>query len=412
MPHPAHDLSALLLPELATWRIRAPQATRQRLARLRGDPAIFCRTALPIACAWLAREVGIGGTWTWSLGEAFPDRFAILARGPGGAQGLPEPALDPLASDQQHPAPWRWDLLRLLAGLPICCPALKAPEFATLSALAAEGYATALEDSAQGRPPDVCRDGPKPVQTLLAAARSEGGVKRHLAQRVTGHGLQARLVRSESLEDDPQAEASLRAALSGPGWPSCQVLDVAGRRLPAGIRSLGRRRFLILLREPGPPSHLRLLEAREAPPRRLGQVLPPPPWFPSPGRLALPVADDPYAAVLPTAGLDLLLATRGHLEAPLPWGDLDAEGRRWALTACVKRLAAFHWSGLQRAVAPPPATGLVLEDEPGAPLDLARAAAAEALADRNLTEQARHLSAWLLEAYRAFKAGKGRSPAA
>lgn len=407
MPKAACDVAAHLLPDLQVLDTLHPEAARRKLKKMRGDTAVFVRGALGVAAAWMVREIGVRDAWVWAVGDPHLGNFAVLATGPRDAGGRSAPRYAISDIDDEHPAPWRWDLLRCLSSLAAIHERIKAKDFDRLAEACLESWSTALDSLAQGREPALPALPPGLAQ-LLAAAAGEAGAKRHLAAVAKGQGAAARLLRNRDLADDPQAAAFFAAAIAEAAWPAHRLLDVARRTVPAGISSLGRRRWYLLVREPGPPASLRLVEAKERPPSVLARFVPCCPFPPTAtlGRITVPMGGDSFHAVAEGAASNYLLRTRCHARDQLDVEPLDLDGLDLLVRWQGQLLARFHWQGLGALGRSP--TGAITDTYLGAkPLDAAaqarRAAGEAAAASDDLGGQARDLAAHLHEAHRAFR---------
>src|SRR3954468_13993427 len=124
MISPSALVAVLLAPELdALACLDAPAAERRRRAMAR-DAATFARGSLALHLHWLLAEVPPTGAWVWSVGDAHQGNFATLATAAPGRHGVVPVVFGCSDVDDEHPAPWPWDLLRLLASVKSARPAL------------------------------------------------------------------------------------------------------------------------------------------------------------------------------------------------------------------------------------------------------------------------------------------------
>jgi hypothetical protein len=412
MSQARREVDTLLLPELSVLAALHPEAHARKVKKLRSGLTVFNRGALAIAVTWLVREIGVGDAWVWAVGDPHHGNVATLAVGPADRTGLVRPTYSIADIDDEHPAPWRWDLLRALSSVALTRSDLKGKDLKELGADLVRTYGTTLDRLAGG---DALAERvdwnglPEGVQVLLATASAEAAHKRFVATLASGRGLGARLRRDHDHQDDEAARGFFTRAIAAGTWPKHRLLDVVRRCEPAGISSLGRRRWLMLVREPGPPARLRVVEAKERVPSILARVLPCCPFPPGTvgGRITVPMGRDPFHRVVEGPASNYLLRTRCHARDQLDLATCDAGDLRRLMHLHGQLVATFHWQGLSALGAQ--AKTLVTDGYLGAQAQTAagqarRAAHEAAAATAELGRQARDLAAHMQACWRAFSA--------
>lgn len=337
------------MPEFAALRAVAPQAAVSKAARMAKDPASFARGATGLVAAWLGRHHAEDGPWVWAVGDAHLGNIALLATGHRHHEGRIPVTIDIADVDDEHPAPWSWDLLRLGASYAHAWPDLGGKNIAGLAALAATTYAEHLQRLADGDRYAAIIDLnglPEPLKRELIVLNREAAPKRHLARHaITRKGILG-LRRGELGADDPEAIAALRTAWEHqPNLPDHRWCDAVRRITDHGVSSRGRRRWLALIEEQG---FYRLLELKEHPPSCLERVIGVTPFPPRSGPiLTVPMGGDPFQRLLTLAQGRVLVRTLCHARVTLDPTTCDEGDRRRAAHLHGQLLARFHWTGLQ-----------------------------------------------------------------
>ena len=345
-----HVVALLLAPELAALDAVAPAAAQAKAARMRKDPLSFARGATGLVAAWLARHHAGDGPWTWAVGDAHLGNIALLATGPRRADGRVPVTIDIADVDDEHAAPWSWDLLRLGASYAQAWPKLGGRAAAGLASAAVEAYADTLQRLADGDTLAgiVDLNGlPVPLQKALVDLNREAAPKRHLALHASTRQGRLRLRRGTAGAEDPEALEALRHAWDAqPDLPPHSWSDGVRRLTDHGVSSRGRRRWLVLIEE---GRHHRLLEIKERPPSCLERVIGVTPFPPRDGRpITVPMGGDPYQRVLALASGRVLVRTRCHARVPLDTTTCDEGDRLRAAHLHGQLIARFQWTGLQR----------------------------------------------------------------
>ena len=407
-PHGRHHRAAmakssdvvanLLLPALDALAQVAPAAAVERRRRMAKNPATFVRGSLILHVAWLAANPLAEAPWVWSIGDAHLGNFATLATGPLNRNGISPVTYGVADVDDEHPAPWQWDGVRLLASLGVM-----------------------LDKNGGGRKHLVRLTHAllgDYVRVLTAATDDD-----EHAERIDFHGLPEALKAAINDDAEPERLMAHRLALIAgqrlrPG-PSCvvdaverrllqpaveaalatvapakelRVLDLARRISGGGLASLGRRRWWVLVQERDREGMWapRLLELKERRPSVLSAILPAQPFAPSSTRpWTLPMGGDRWQCRVPLGFGDALLRTRCQARTVLDpttmdEGDLLRLVRLWGQLLAVAHLTSARGLGLP---AKKQATAIVVN--------------AKRHADA-VAEQAWKLVTWTRDAYREF----------
>ena len=334
-----------------------PLAATRKAKRMSRSSEDFVRGALPLVVPWLTSEIGASGPWVWSIGDAHQANFATLAVGRMDRDGIVPVTFGVADVDDEGPAPWNWDLLRLLSSVAVVLPGLKRTLFSELCLVTLEAYRECMTRFAEGDALAARIDAnglPEGLKTLLLDGSGEALHKRYMASLVSGSGLSARLTRTPEIVEDEAGLRALRAAWSEQhGIPEHTVLDGARRLKPGGLSSLGRRRWWLLLRESTPVPRLRLLEIKERSPSTLSRVIPVSPFAPwmranHPVPVCSTMGGDPFQRVLRLATGEYLTRTRCHTRAVIALDTLDNGDRRRLGHLYGQLLATFHWQGLSQ----------------------------------------------------------------
>lgn len=352
--------ASILEPELAALAAVAPTAAAKRRTNMAADPYAFYRGSLAIQARHLAAIDGFSGPWVWAVGDAHADNFSTLAVArPNRARAdpaRPDPAgVIPVIytvndGDEEHPAPWRWDLLRLLASVAVARGEDDRDHLLAWAKRLALGWGEVLRRLADGDavahalriyPQDL----PKPVQELIDDALKPKRAAKHLQKYLSSDAL----VRDGEHADDPGCLSFARhhlAPLLEVAWPGSQLRDLTTRPT-GGMASLGLRRWLVLATTPSGP---RIVELKERRPSRLAALLTVTPFTPQATTAAAPatvvLGGDPFHLVLAAPVNPLLVRTRCHARDrveidTVPGKYLDDLFRLWGML-----LAGFHWRGL------------------------------------------------------------------
>lgn len=356
-------IATIAIAELRMLHAVDPQAAANKARRMCSKDIDFVRGSLPLIVPWLSVHMGpdspAGSPWVWSIGDAHQGNFSTLAVGKMDRDGIVPVTFGVSDVDDEGPAPWSWDLLRLLSSVSIVAPKLKRKAFDELSTVTCTTYAEMMQRFGEGDAMAARIDAnglPEVIKKLIVAGSGEAKHKRFIASMVSGSGLKAKLKRNADVADDPHSEPALRTAWSRlAGLPEHTVLDVARRLNPGGLSSLGRRRWWLLVRESAPVARLRLIEFKERAPSALARVIPVSPftpWVSATAPATQPVCStmgkDPYQRVLRTAAGDCLARTRCHTRDTVDITSLDNGDLRRLGHLYAQLLSTFHWQGLSQ----------------------------------------------------------------
>jgi hypothetical protein len=360
MPKAADLVDSLLLPALHALEQVSASAAAERRQRMAKDPATFVRGSLMLHAAWLAAHPLPDAPWVWAVGDAHVGNLATLATGPLNRDGVSPVTYGIADIDDEHPSPWHWDVVRLLASLGV--------------ALGKDGTGHKhLVRLANTLLTDYVR--------VMNAAMDDD----EHAERLDFHGLPEALKLAINEDAEPDCLAKHRRALIAgtklrPG-PSCVVdadakglllpavetaltkaaptkkwrlLDLAQRISGGGLASLGRRRWWVLAQEQDRAGAWipRLLELKERRPSVLSAILPAQPFAPHTTHpWTLPMGGDRWQRCVPLGFGDALLRTRCQARtainpAELDDGDLIRLVRVWGQLLAVAHLTSARGLGL------------------------------------------------------------------
>ena len=345
----ANLVEALVSIPLACLLAVDPDAGRARWKRLRGCAKDFHRGALALHLHWAASELGASGPWVWANGDPHPGNFATLATGPRRRGAAPATVYDLSDVDDEHPAPWAWDLLRCLGGRGVWWEGSRG-DLRRLAGAAIDRYREVMLRAAEGDAEHGGRiflqDLPAQVVELLERDGDPAAERRWQRKRISA-GRTPRLRRDATLHEDPGAVVILehvRRWLAGHD-ARLKPLDAA-RRAPTGLSSLGRRRYLVLCRD---GNAWRILEVKERRASELSRLLPAHPFDPRAARplaLTVPLGRDPWQAVLPGEPWPFLVRTRCHARSVVDPAAGSTADRRSLVKLWATLLANSHLAGL------------------------------------------------------------------
>jgi hypothetical protein len=352
--NPAHCVELLLLPELASWTAFDPRAGALRSRIMARDRQSFSRAAGALAAGWLAQHAGCTESWVWSVGDAHHQHFATLATGRLRRDGLPAVGYRVAVLDQQHPAPWHWDLLRLAASvadsrnlrpaeLGELVAAMLGEYLRSWNRIADDDGEAALRVDLNGLPEALKRR----IETDSEPAAYAAHLRRHCRA-----GGAPRLRRGTAKVDDPAGAAELgrRFAKAMRARPASEheLIDVV--RLSGHDEHSGAARgWLALLRERDRSRawRWRLLKLSQRQPQLLPGLLPllrVSPRRALPGPAGMP--GDPYQLLLPDPVRPYLVRSWCHARHALAVATLDAGDLRRLALLWGQLLAGFHAAGL------------------------------------------------------------------
>ncbi len=348
-------IETLLKPELVALSAVDRDAARRRVRKMAADRQAFYRGSLGMGAWWMVRKAGLTGAWAWTAGDVHHENFATLSVGPGKPDAPPPVTYDLADVDDEHPAPWRWDVLRLLGSVVLAKPDQKGSEFSGIAAALLASYGSALGAEGEGsrampRPPAALRD-------LIDEDDTDVRRQAFLSRLVQGEGDDARLRLGPDLIKDLPARGFFVPALTSAYEGSAlrvTLLDIA-RRSTGGMSSLGRRRWFVLAVERSAgrdarAGRLRLIEIKERPPSALSRYVQVHPFAPAPGPAAsftITMGNDPFQRVVHGPSGTYLARTRCHARrtvdvAALEHVELERMAEYWGVV-----LANAHVRGMR-----------------------------------------------------------------
>lgn len=398
MPKAADLVDLLLLPSLEALRGIDPAAAAERQRRMAKKPADFVRGSLVLHVAWLAAHPLPDAPWVWSIGDAHCGNFATLATGPLNRAGISPVTYGVADVDDEHPAPWHWDVVRLLASAGVIFDDdTGRKRLGELVLLCLADYARVMSAVIDGDEHAERIDFHGLPEALKAVINDDAEPAR-LREHRKNHVLRAGLRNGEDCASDVVAKRLLlpaveRALAGAPPAKSWRVLDLARRTASGGLASLGRRRWWVLAQEQDRDGGWvpRVLELKERRPSVLSAILPAQPFTPATtSTWTLPMGGDRWQRAVPIGVGDALLRSRCQARTVLDLRKLD-EGDR-------VRLARL-WGQLLAVAHITSAKGLGIPTQPLAANILAQ-----------VREHAGHVAfltwdlvRWTREAYRAFR---------
>ena len=349
MPNATTLIESLLLPSLNGLSAVNPAAAVERRQRMAHDPSTFVRGSLILHVAWLAAHPLAKAPWVWSIGDAHQGNFATLATGPLNRFGVSLVTYGIADVDDEHPAPWHWDVVRLLASMAVALPKLKPKDFIALAQSGIADYAQVMKaatiDDEHAERLDF-HGLPEALKVEIESDSDESTLEKHRAKHIDGKYLRA----SSTCVADAAARKlilpAVEAALQSHS-PSkkLQVLDFTLRTSSGGLASLGRRRWWVLARERNRDGDWvpRILELKECRPSVLSAILPAQPFTPATtGRWTLPMGGDPWQRYVPIGVGHALLRTRCQARTVLNLSTLDAGDRLRLVRLWGQILATAH----------------------------------------------------------------------
>ncbi|MBA3701084.1 MAG: DUF2252 family protein [Planctomycetes bacterium] len=403
MPKAADLVDLLLLPSLEALREVDPAAATERQRRMAKKPADFVRGSLVLHTAWLAAHPLPHAPWVWSIGDAHAGNFATLATGPLNRAGLSPVTYGVADVDDEHPAPWHWDVVRLLAsaGIALGESGVGHRRFTDLARCCLADYVrvlTAASDDDEHAERLDFHGLPEALKAAINDDAEPARLKRHREH----HIARGRLRPGDDCVADaaakrlllPAIEQALRATPPTRDW---RVLDLARRTSAGGVASLGRRRWWVMAQEQSRDGGWvsRMLELKERRPSVLSAILPAQPFAPATTTAwTLPMGGDRWQRAVPIGIGDALLRTRCQTRTvldltTLDQGDLIRLARLWGQILAVAHLTSARGLGM-----------------PAQRVAATLAVAAEKSA-QDVAELAWALVRWTREAHCAFRKARG-----
>lgn len=335
MPNAAALVGSLLVPGLAALAEVAPAAAQERRTRMAGNIGDFLRGSLVLHAAWLAAHPLPAAPWVWSVGDAHVGNFATLATGPLTRAGRSAVTYGVSDIDDEHPTPWHWDLVRLMASMTVTLADGRGRGTADeLVACCVSDYLRIVQAAAQHDEHSVRLDYhglPEALKAAIEHDADDGVLKKHRRAFIDGKQLRP----GKSCAPDAAARRVLLPAIEAimtrtPPAKEWQVLDLARRTTSGGLASLGRRRWWVLARERDREGEWvpRLLEMKEHRPSAHAVFLPAQPFAAtSTTRWSLPMGGDPWQRFIPLGTGEALLRTRCQARTVLDLTAMDRGDR-------------------------------------------------------------------------------------
>lgn len=400
MPKAADLVAVLLLPSLQALRAVDPAAATERQRRMTKKPTDFVRGSLVLHAAWLAAHPLPDAPWVWSVGDAHSGNLATLATGPLNRAGLSPVTYGVADVDDEHPAPWHWDLVRLLAsaGLALGEDGVGRRRFTELARCCLADYVrvlTAATDDDEHAERMDFHGLPEALKAVINDDADPGRLAAHRRRHIAGRRLRP----AGDCAADAAAKRLLLPAITQalsslpPTSAEWRVLDLARRTVSGGLASLGRRRWWVLAEERDREGAWvpRLLELKERRPSVLSAILPAQPFAPATtAPWTLPMGGDRWQRAVPIGVGDALLRSRCQARTVIDPGALDAGDRIRLMRLWGQVLAVAHLTS---------ARGLGLPAERQAAAVVAHAAKHQ----DEVADLAWELVRWTREAYRAFR---------
>ncbi|MFM2091912.1 MAG: hypothetical protein RLZZ127_2401, partial [Planctomycetota bacterium] len=252
MPIPPRDaVTHLLEPELRMLAGVNPAAAEGRAARMREHPAAFYRGSNALCALWMVNHLPAAIPWVWAVGDAHPGNFATLAVGPQNRDGISPVRFDVADVDDEHPAPWCWDAVRLLGGFRLQRPDLDGDDLLAIAEAHLDEYRRTIADHRSGDPrwTRIDLDGlPEPLKAVIAAESVEKARAAHMAELVDGNRLR-RAKKAQDAAGKDWLVPTLKAVWARPDMPEFEIQDIVERVAGGGVASRGRRRWLVLVKE-------------------------------------------------------------------------------------------------------------------------------------------------------------------
>ncbi len=115
-------VEGLLLPRMLSLEQSNPALGKQQRQLLRSSLSQFQLGTLALHATWMASHPITKTEWVLALGETHHQQFRTQAIGQRNRQGVVPVSYGLLANHDAHPAPWYWDVVRLLTSIQLCLP--------------------------------------------------------------------------------------------------------------------------------------------------------------------------------------------------------------------------------------------------------------------------------------------------
>ena len=342
-------VEALITDPLNSLVAIVPLAGQARRKLLRRSAKDFHQAALAIHLHWAASDMGTDGPWVWANGNPHANAFTTLAVGPRRGVEPPATTYDLSDADDEHPAPWHWDLLRCLGSLGVWWRGHQSA-LRPLAATALNRYREVMLRAADGDADHGGRifvqDLPAQVVTVLEQDGEPASEARWHRQHLV-RGRSPRFRRDAAQFDDPSAVAMLERVNQ---WLSARDTTLraidAVRCAPNGMSAYDHPRFLVLGRD---TAALRCLEISPRRASEWARVLPAYPVgqpMAQPATFTVPIGKDPWHQVMTNGDGSYLIRTRCHTRHPINLARGSTADRHHLVKLWATLLANAHLRGL------------------------------------------------------------------
>jgi hypothetical protein len=351
--NPADAVAHLLMPEVDAWNAFRPSAAQAYSRLLARNPVEFSRGSMALVADWLANNAGRDAPFVRSVGDAHHRRFTTHAHGRVRPDGRPAVGFGIAHSDHQHPAPWHWDLVRLLASV-VTTRTFSRRALQSLAATLCSEYLRILvriadDDGAEAVRIDL-NGLPEPLKRVIEKESTAEAFDTHLARYCTGGPASPHLRTSRQSGGDAQASRLLAGQMTAllQGHPTFERTPIPVVRLAnPNPLAIDQQCWLALLRERHRSGLCapRLVAIRERQRSALARLLPVNP-FPLRAALATVSAPDPGEHTFMAAGRSFQTTSFSHARhtpslVAIDDGDLIRLARLWG-----QLLAGAHANGL------------------------------------------------------------------
>jgi hypothetical protein len=348
-------VEGLLLPWMSSLAQSDPVLGKRHRQLLRHSVSQFNLGTLALHASWMVSHPLPKAEWVFALGETHHQQFRTQAIGPRNRLGVIPVSFGVPTGHDAHPAPWHWDVVRLLTSVALSLPKSTPAMTKTMGQAVISDYIRVMRALANDD---------DQVERLDYLSLPED-IKRQIDGDVlakTQQAWQKQFVRGKHLRLGPNLRAdTVQGAVIAKRLGELlankfTVSDVATRCGADELTTIGQQRWLVLCheRQPSDEMAIRLGQVIEGRPSRLAQVLPRHPFSLTAGvQPYVPnLSHDPLLRTFPVASGSLMAHTDSHVGNPvklhaLDQGDWLRLGRLWG-----QLLAMHHAQGLRTIGSP------------------------------------------------------------
>lgn len=241
-----------------------PQLVATKYAAMRSSAFAFYRGSFPL----FLRDARVGdagrtrfvveGLYPLGVGDAHPENFGALQAGDGSF------ALEPNDFDGADRYPWLWQLRRLTIGMVLAARSAGSDAEVDVVRATADAYAGAIAAFASGAPRARIADagGDVVLEDLFERAMEDGAAHTELEEETVIDASGARRLLRGAFDDGekfledapafvtdalPATLGRYRASLRSPPPPAFFAIKDVAREYGAGVASLARVRYLLLV---------------------------------------------------------------------------------------------------------------------------------------------------------------------